>query len=114
MARPGPEQKPGGETQVSHVAGWDPAPGAFTHFALLHTRMVAASWNCQRSAGSLLETINSALLFFLLFSTQLSLLYTCRPSPRQFRASNSNFFFLLVLLIGLCLAIIPLTISMTR
>ncbi|XP_013373463.1 PREDICTED: transmembrane channel-like protein 7 isoform X3 [Chinchilla lanigera] len=43
----------------------------------------------------------------------LSLLYTCRPSPRQFRASNSNFFFLLVLLIGLCLAIIPLTISMS-
>nr|XP_031543147.1 transmembrane channel-like protein 7 [Vicugna pacos] len=31
-----------------------------------------------------------------------------------FRASNSNFFFLLVLLIGLCLAIIPLTISMAR
>ncbi|XP_012503006.1 PREDICTED: transmembrane channel-like protein 7 [Propithecus coquereli] len=45
---------------------------------------------------------------------RLSLLYTCRPSPRQFRASNSNFFFLLVLLIGLCLAIIPLTISMSR
>ncbi|OWK11010.1 hypothetical protein Celaphus_00006964, partial [Cervus elaphus hippelaphus] len=32
----------------------------------------------------------------------------------RFRASNSNFFFLLVLLIGLCLAIIPLTISMAR
>ncbi|XP_006892776.1 PREDICTED: transmembrane channel-like protein 7 [Elephantulus edwardii] len=42
------------------------------------------------------------------------LIYTCRPSPRQFRASNSNFFFLLVLLIGLCLAIITLTISMAR
>ncbi|KAK2506861.1 hypothetical protein MC885_018313 [Smutsia gigantea] len=33
---------------------------------------------------------------------------------KEFRASNSNFFFLLVLLIGLCLAIIPLTISMAR
>uniref|UniRef100_A0A2K6GHY7 Transmembrane channel-like protein n=1 Tax=Propithecus coquereli TaxID=379532 RepID=A0A2K6GHY7_PROCO len=53
-------------------------------------------------------------IFSFLFFPQLSLLYTCRPSPRQFRASNSNFFFLLVLLIGLCLAIIPLTISMSR
>ncbi|KAK1344854.1 hypothetical protein QTO34_013558 [Cnephaeus nilssonii] len=33
---------------------------------------------------------------------------------KEFRASNSNFFFLLVLLIGLCLAVIPLTISMAH
>lgn len=100
MPRPGPEQKPGGETQVSHVVGWDPAPGALTHFALLHTRMVAASWNCRRSRRKPLRGSKLNTLVFFLFSTQLSLLYTCRPSPRQFRASNSNFF-LLVLLIGL-------------
>uniref|UniRef100_A0A9L0T0E8 Transmembrane channel-like protein n=1 Tax=Equus caballus TaxID=9796 RepID=A0A9L0T0E8_HORSE len=53
-------------------------------------------------------------LFLCVPLPQMSLIYTCTPSPRQFRASNSNFFFLLVLLIGLCLAIIPLTISMAR
>ncbi|XP_023102224.2 transmembrane channel-like protein 7 isoform X3 [Felis catus] len=62
----------------------------------------------------LLPAIATLKLIIIFYVKEISLLYTCRPSPRQFRASNSNFFFLLVLLIGLCLAIIPLTISMAR
>ncbi|XP_004855860.2 transmembrane channel-like protein 7 isoform X1 [Heterocephalus glaber] len=62
----------------------------------------------------LLPAIATLKFIIIFYVKELSLLYTCRPSPRQFRASNSNFFFLLVLLIGLCLAIIPLTISMSR
>ncbi|XP_070940286.1 transmembrane channel-like protein 7 isoform X1 [Macaca nemestrina] len=63
---------------------------------------------------SLDETFFILICIAGLPSGKWSLLYTCRPSPRPFRASNSNFFFLLVLLIGLCLAIIPLTISISR
>ncbi|XP_077839475.1 transmembrane channel-like protein 7 isoform X3 [Macaca mulatta] len=63
---------------------------------------------------SLDETFFILICIAALPSGKWSLLYTCRPSPRPFRASNSNFFFLLVLLIGLCLAIIPLTISISR
>ncbi|KAL1774239.1 transmembrane channel 7 [Sigmodon hispidus] len=62
----------------------------------------------------LLPAIATLKFVIIFYVKELSLLYTCRPSPRQFRASNSNFFFLLVLLIGLCIAIIPLTISMSR
>ncbi|KAM4813938.1 transmembrane channel-like protein 7 [Urocitellus parryii] len=62
----------------------------------------------------LLPAIATLKFIIIFYVKELSLLYTCRPSPRQFRASNSNFFFLLVLLIGLCLAIIPLTISVSR
>lgn len=62
----------------------------------------------------LLPAIATLKFIIIFYVKEVSLLYTCRPSPRQFRASNSNFFFLLVLLIGLCLAIIPLTISMAR
>uniref|UniRef100_H0VHH9 Transmembrane channel-like protein n=1 Tax=Cavia porcellus TaxID=10141 RepID=H0VHH9_CAVPO len=61
----------------------------------------------------LLPAIATAKFIIIFYVKELSLLYTCKPSPRQFRASNSNFFFLLVLLIGLCLAIIPLTVSMS-
>ncbi|XP_070340953.1 transmembrane channel-like protein 7 isoform X3 [Equus asinus] len=62
----------------------------------------------------LLPAIATLKFIIIFYVKEVSLIYTCRPSPRQFRASNSNFFFLLVLLIGLCLAIIPLTISMAR
>lgn len=41
-------------------------------------------------------------------------MHTCKPSARPFRASSSNFFFLVVLLIGLILALIPLGLSMTH
>ncbi|KAM7147918.1 transmembrane channel-like protein 7 isoform 2-T2 [Molossus nigricans] len=62
----------------------------------------------------LIPAIATLKFIIIFYVKEMSLLYTCRPSPRQFRASNSNFFFLLVLLIGLCLAIIPLTISMAH
>uniref|UniRef100_A0A8D1CM15 Transmembrane channel-like protein n=1 Tax=Sus scrofa TaxID=9823 RepID=A0A8D1CM15_PIG len=62
----------------------------------------------------LLPAVATLKFIIIFYVKEISLIYTCRPSPRQFRASNSNFFFLLVLLIGLCLAIIPLTISMAR
>nr|XP_023472019.1 transmembrane channel-like protein 7 isoform X3 [Equus caballus] len=62
----------------------------------------------------LLPAIATLKFIIIFYVKEMSLIYTCTPSPRQFRASNSNFFFLLVLLIGLCLAIIPLTISMAR
>ncbi|XP_069860125.1 transmembrane channel-like protein 7 isoform X1 [Dipodomys merriami] len=62
----------------------------------------------------LLPAVATLKFIIIFYVKKLSLLYTCRPSPRQFRSSNSNFFFLLVLLIGLCLAVIPLTISMSR
>ncbi|XP_075384453.1 transmembrane channel-like protein 7 [Tenrec ecaudatus] len=62
----------------------------------------------------LIPAITTIKFIIIFYVKELSLVYNCRPSPRQFRASNSNFFFLLVLLIGLCLAIIPLTISLSR
>ncbi|XP_004604367.2 transmembrane channel-like protein 7 [Sorex araneus] len=62
----------------------------------------------------LLPAIATLKFIIIFYVKEMSLLYTCRPSPRQFRASNSNFFFLLVLLIGLSLAIIPLTASVAR
>ncbi|ELK35987.1 Transmembrane channel-like protein 7 [Myotis davidii] len=62
----------------------------------------------------LLPAIATVKFIIIFYVKEMSLLHTCRPSPRQFRASNSNFFFLLVLLIGLCLAVIPLTISMAH
>nr|KAF6442603.1 transmembrane channel like 7 [Rousettus aegyptiacus] len=62
----------------------------------------------------LLPAIATLKFIIIFYVKEMSLIHTCRPSPRQFRASNSNFFFLLVLLIGLCLAVIPLTISMAH
>ncbi|MGH0157920.1 UNVERIFIED_CONTAM: hypothetical protein FKN15_034340 [Acipenser sinensis] len=44
-------------------------------------------------------------------SSQLTLFQNCRPASRTFRSSTSNFFFLLVLLLGLGLACVPLGYS---
>nr|XP_020821055.1 transmembrane channel-like protein 7 isoform X2 [Phascolarctos cinereus] len=62
----------------------------------------------------LLPAIATVKFIIIFYVKEISLMYTCRPSTRPFRASNSNFFFLLVLLIGLTLAFIPLGISMTH
>ncbi|XP_001376682.2 transmembrane channel-like protein 7 [Monodelphis domestica] len=62
----------------------------------------------------LLPAIATVKFIIIFYVKEISLMYTCRPSTRPFRASNSNFFFLLVLLIGLSLAFIPLGISMTH
>lgn len=40
-------------------------------------------------------------------SPQLTLFSNCRPGDRTFRASSSNFFFLLVLLLGLAISWVP-------
>lgn len=45
---------------------------------------------------------------------QVSLMNNCRPATRPFRASSSNFFFLVVLLIGLALACVPVIVSIAH
>ncbi|XP_061455298.1 transmembrane channel-like protein 7 isoform X2 [Rhineura floridana] len=62
----------------------------------------------------LLPAIATIKYFVVFYIKKISLMHTCKPSTRPFRASSSNFFFLVVLLIGLILAFIPLGISMTH
>ncbi|XP_074866842.1 transmembrane channel-like protein 7 isoform X2 [Carettochelys insculpta] len=62
----------------------------------------------------LLPAITTVKYFIVFYIKKISLMHTCRPSTRPFRASSSNFFFLVVLLIGLILAFIPLGLSMTH
>ncbi|NXU64323.1 TMC7 protein, partial [Horornis vulcanius] len=50
----------------------------------------------------------------LTFPLQIVLIHTRKPAGRPIRASSSNFFFLVVLLIGLLLAFIPLGVSIAR
>uniref|UniRef100_A0A8C8VPX0 Transmembrane channel-like protein n=1 Tax=Pelusios castaneus TaxID=367368 RepID=A0A8C8VPX0_9SAUR len=56
----------------------------------------------------LLNTFKYILIFYL---KKLTLFSNCRPADRTFRASSSNFFFLLVLLLGLAIAWVPLLYS---
>ncbi|KAL8175445.1 UNVERIFIED_CONTAM: Transmembrane channel-like protein 7 [Gekko kuhli] len=62
----------------------------------------------------LLPAIATIKYFIIFYVKKISLMHTCKPSARPFRASSSNFFFLVVLLIGLILAFIPLGLSMTH
>ncbi|XP_067407148.1 transmembrane channel-like protein 7 [Emydura macquarii macquarii] len=62
----------------------------------------------------LLPAIATIKYFLVFYIKKISLMHTCRPSTRPFRASSSNFFFLVVLLIGLILGFIPLGLSMTH
>ncbi|XP_053897814.1 transmembrane channel-like protein 7 [Malaclemys terrapin pileata] len=62
----------------------------------------------------LLPAIATVKYFIVFYIKKISLMHTCKPSKRSVRASSSNFFFLVVLLIGLILAFIPLGLSMTR
>ncbi|XP_060117014.1 transmembrane channel-like protein 7 [Heteronotia binoei] len=62
----------------------------------------------------LLPAIATIKYFVIFYVKKISLMHTCKPSARPFRASSSNFFFLVVLLIGLILAFIPLGLSMTH
>ncbi|NXD63131.1 TMC7 protein, partial [Eolophus roseicapillus] len=62
----------------------------------------------------LLPAIATIKYFIIFYIKKISLIHTCRPSARPIRASSSNFFFLLVLLIGLVLAFIPLGISIAH
>uniref|UniRef100_A0A670K3X6 Transmembrane channel-like protein n=1 Tax=Podarcis muralis TaxID=64176 RepID=A0A670K3X6_PODMU len=51
-----------------------------------------------------LNTIKYIVVFYL---KKLTLYANCRPAERTFRASSSNFFFLLVLLLGLAISCVP-------
>ncbi|XP_053132067.1 transmembrane channel-like protein 7 isoform X3 [Hemicordylus capensis] len=62
----------------------------------------------------LLPAIATIKYFVIFYLKKISLMHTCKPSARPFRASSSNFFFLVVLLIGLVLAFFPLGLSMTH
>nr|XP_021522172.1 transmembrane channel-like protein 4 isoform X1 [Aotus nancymaae] len=56
----------------------------------------------------LLNTVKFLLLFYL---KKLTLFFTCSPAARTFRASTANFFFPLVLLLGLAISSVPLLYS---
>ncbi|NWW84103.1 TMC7 protein, partial [Rhynochetos jubatus] len=62
----------------------------------------------------LLPAIATIKYFIIFYIKKISLLHTCKPSARPVRASSSNFFFLVVLLIGLVLAFVPLGISIAH
>ncbi|KAM9291863.1 transmembrane channel-like protein 7 [Morus bassanus] len=62
----------------------------------------------------LLPAIATIKYFIIFYIKKISLIHTCKPAARPIRASSSNFFFLVVLLIGLLLAFIPLGISIAH
>ncbi|XP_010568458.1 PREDICTED: transmembrane channel-like protein 7 isoform X1 [Haliaeetus leucocephalus] len=62
----------------------------------------------------LLPAIATIKYFIIFYIKKISLIHTCKPAARPVRASSSNFFFLVVLLIGLVLAFIPLGISIAH
>ncbi|NXB30122.1 TMC7 protein, partial [Eulacestoma nigropectus] len=62
----------------------------------------------------LLPAIATIKYFIIFYVKKIILIHTRKPAARPIRASGSNFFFLVVLLIGLILAFIPLGISIAR
>ncbi|NXU49485.1 TMC7 protein, partial [Turnix velox] len=62
----------------------------------------------------LLPAIATIKYFIVFYVKKISLTHTRKPAARPIRASSSNFFFLVVLLIGLILAFIPLGISIAH
>ncbi|NWU91796.1 TMC7 protein, partial [Upupa epops] len=62
----------------------------------------------------LLPAIATVKYFIIFYIKKVSLIYTCKPAARPIRASSANFFFLVVLLIGLILAFVPLGISIAH
>ncbi|NXA88001.1 TMC7 protein, partial [Melanocharis versteri] len=62
----------------------------------------------------LLPAIATIKYFIIFYIKKMVLIYTRKPAARPIRASSSNFFFLVVLLIGLLLAFIPLGVSIAR
>ncbi|CAN2391930.1 Transmembrane channel-like, partial [Pristimantis euphronides] len=55
----------------------------------------------------LLPAIATIKYFIIFYIKKITLMENCRPPTRPFRASSSNFFFMVILLIGLILACIP-------
>ncbi|NWH57241.1 TMC7 protein, partial [Geococcyx californianus] len=62
----------------------------------------------------LLPAIATIKYFIIFYIKKISLIHTRKPAAKPIRASSSNFFFLVVLLIGLVLAFIPLGISIAH
>ncbi|KAK5899861.1 hypothetical protein CesoFtcFv8_009289 [Champsocephalus esox] len=62
----------------------------------------------------MLPAICTMKYFFIFYIKKVSLINNCRPATRPFRASSSNFFFLVVLLIGLALACLPVSFSVAQ
>ncbi|NXA58826.1 TMC7 protein, partial [Mohoua ochrocephala] len=62
----------------------------------------------------LLPVIATIKYFIIFYVKKIILIHTCKPATRPIRASGSNFFFLVVLLIGLLLAFIPLGVSIAH
>ncbi|KAH0626479.1 hypothetical protein JD844_001473 [Phrynosoma platyrhinos] len=60
----------------------------------------------------LLPVLNTIKYIAVFYLKKLTLFANCRPADRTFRASSSNFFFLLVLLLGLTISCIPALYSM--
>lgn len=58
--------------------------------------------------------IDVVVTVLLTFPLQIVLIHTRKPAAKPIRASSSNFFFLVVLLIGLLLAFVPLAFSIAR
>ncbi|KAJ8363904.1 hypothetical protein SKAU_G00127350 [Synaphobranchus kaupii] len=62
----------------------------------------------------LLPAISTIKYFIVFYIKKMTLVKNCRPATRPFRASSSNFFFLVVLLIGLALACAPVIVSIAQ
>ncbi|XP_073458384.1 voltage-gated chloride channel TMC4 isoform X2 [Aquarana catesbeiana] len=59
----------------------------------------------------LLPLLNTVKYFIIFYMKKLTLFINCRPADRTFRASSANFFFLLVLLLGLAMSWVPILYS---
>lgn len=59
----------------------------------------------------LLPLLNTIKYFIIFYLKKITLLNNCRPADRTFRASTANFFFLLVLLLGLGISWVPVLYS---
>ncbi|MEE6482899.1 hypothetical protein FKM82_013381 [Ascaphus truei] len=59
----------------------------------------------------MLPLLNTVKYFIIFYMKRLTLTTNCRPADRTFRASSANFFFLLVLLLGLALSWVPILYS---
>ncbi|XP_069839856.1 transmembrane channel-like protein 7 [Dendropsophus ebraccatus] len=62
----------------------------------------------------LLPAIATLKYFIIFYVKKITLMENCRPPTRPFRASSSNFFFLVILLIGLILACIPVGVGIAQ
>ncbi|XP_058504497.1 transmembrane channel-like protein 7 [Solea solea] len=62
----------------------------------------------------LLPLINTVKFVFLFYFKKITLFYNCRPALKTFRSTKSNFFFLLVLLLGWGLALVVMIYSLSE